>query len=120
MLQGALKWGTLAASELFLLPSHQENFAIAAAEAMHMGLPLILSDKVNLSPFVEEAQCGIVLKDDFIASALGATITALLSDDATRRKMGERGTLFARDNFLWENTARLTLDLYQKVLENTF
>jgi glycosyltransferase involved in cell wall biosynthesis len=118
MLQGNLKWGALAASELFLLPSHQENFAIAAAEAMHMGLPIILSDKVNLWPFVEEAECGVVLKDESIASALGAIIKNSLSDNVTRVKMGERGRRFARNNFSWENTARLTLGLYQKVLTN--
>jgi glycosyltransferase involved in cell wall biosynthesis len=119
MLQGALKWGALAASELFLLPSHQENFAIAAAEAMHMGLPVILSDKVNLWPFIEKAQCGIVLQDNSIASALGAAINSLLFDDTTRTKMAERGTRFARDNFSWENTSRLTINLYKKVLTNT-
>ena len=70
LLQGEAKWGALAASELFLLPSHQENFAIAAAEAMHMGLPVILSDKVNLWPFVQKAQAGIVLEDETIAKSL--------------------------------------------------
>lgn len=61
LLQGKLKWGALAASEMFLLPSHQENFAIAAAEAMHSGLPVILSDKVN---------CGRLFKRPALASSL--------------------------------------------------
>ena len=38
-LDGAAKWGAYASAELFLLPSRQENFAIAVAEAMHMRIP---------------------------------------------------------------------------------
>jgi glycosyltransferase involved in cell wall biosynthesis len=116
MLQGELKWGALAASELFLLPSHQENFAIAAAEAMHSGLPIILSDKVNLWPFVQEAGAGIVLENKTLGKSLAQTILQLLADAGVSRAMGRRGQLFARENFAWTNTARLTFQLYEKVL----
>jgi glycosyltransferase involved in cell wall biosynthesis len=116
MLHGPLKWGAYAASEMFLLPSHQENFAIAAAEAMHMGLPVILSDKVNLWPFVSEARGGIVLEDNAIAGGLGPAIEDLLADPGAALQMGERGQRFAEANFVWANTARLTTDLYLETL----
>jgi glycosyltransferase involved in cell wall biosynthesis len=45
---GEEKWGALAAAEAFALPSHQENFGIAVAEALASGLPTLLSDKVNI------------------------------------------------------------------------
>jgi glycosyltransferase involved in cell wall biosynthesis len=45
---GEEKWGALAAAEVFALPSHQENFGIAVAEALASGLPALLSDKVNI------------------------------------------------------------------------
>jgi glycosyltransferase involved in cell wall biosynthesis len=50
MLQGDLKWGVFLASEAFILPSHQENFGLAVAEALACGLPVLLSDKVNIAP----------------------------------------------------------------------
>jgi glycosyltransferase involved in cell wall biosynthesis len=47
-LYGEEKWGALAAAEVFALPSHQENFGIAVAEALASELPVLLSDKVNI------------------------------------------------------------------------
>ena len=48
MLQGELKWGALKAAEVFALPSHQENFGIAVAEALAVGLPVLISRRVNI------------------------------------------------------------------------
>jgi glycosyltransferase involved in cell wall biosynthesis len=48
MLQGDLKWGALRAAEVFALPSHQENFGIAVAEALAVGLPVLISKRVNI------------------------------------------------------------------------
>jgi glycosyltransferase involved in cell wall biosynthesis len=51
-LYGAPKWGAYRACEAFILPSHQENFGIAIAEAMACGKPVLLSDQVNIAPEV--------------------------------------------------------------------
>ena len=40
MVSGDLKWGAFNAAALFCLPSHQENFGIAVAEALACGLPI--------------------------------------------------------------------------------
>jgi glycosyltransferase involved in cell wall biosynthesis len=49
MLHGDAKWGAFRAAEAFVLPSHQENFGIAVAEALACGKPVLLSDKVNIA-----------------------------------------------------------------------
>ncbi len=54
-LDGLDKWSALAAADLFVLPSQQENFGIAVAEAMQAGLPVVLSRGVNLWPEVVSA-----------------------------------------------------------------
>lgn len=63
MLQGDEKWGAFYASDAFVLPSHQENFGIAVAEALACGLPALISDKVNIWREVEAEGAGFVAPD---------------------------------------------------------
>jgi glycosyltransferase involved in cell wall biosynthesis len=48
MLQGDMKWGAFYSAEAFVLPSHQENFGIAVAEALGCKVPVLISEKVNI------------------------------------------------------------------------
>ncbi|MFM9835545.1 MAG: glycosyltransferase, partial [Methylophilaceae bacterium] len=50
-------------SEVYLLPSHQENFGIAVAEALACGLPVLISDKVNIWREIEADGVGVVNSD---------------------------------------------------------
>jgi glycosyltransferase involved in cell wall biosynthesis len=62
-LEGPLKWGAFAASEVFTLPSHQENFGIVVAEALACSLPVVLSDKINIWREVLRHSAGFVAPD---------------------------------------------------------
>jgi glycosyltransferase involved in cell wall biosynthesis len=64
MLNGTIKWGALRAAEIFVLPSHQENFGIAVAEALATGVPVLISNKVNIWREIEEDGAGLVSEDD--------------------------------------------------------
>jgi glycosyltransferase involved in cell wall biosynthesis len=63
MLHGDLKWGAFHAAEAFVLPSHQENFGIAVAEALACGVPVLISDKVNIWREIAADEAGIVAPD---------------------------------------------------------
>jgi len=63
MLRGDAKWGAFYAAEVFVLPSHQENFGIAVAEALGCGLPVLISDKVNIWREIETDGAGLVASD---------------------------------------------------------
>jgi glycosyltransferase involved in cell wall biosynthesis len=63
MVGGPMKWGALRAAEVFVLPSHQENFGIAVAEALAAGAPALISNKVNIWREVETDRAGIAAED---------------------------------------------------------
>lgn len=63
MLEGDIKWGAFRAADAFILPSHQENFGIAVAEALSTGTPVLLSDKVNIRREIEEEGAGFIEDD---------------------------------------------------------
>jgi len=65
MLSGDDKWGMFYLAEVFVLPSHQENFGIAVAEALGCGLPVLISDKVNIWREVKANGAGLVEPDSY-------------------------------------------------------
>jgi glycosyltransferase involved in cell wall biosynthesis len=64
MLAGDEKWGAFRSSTFFVLPSHQENFGIAIAEAMACALPVLITNKVNIWREVQFSGAGLVVNDD--------------------------------------------------------
>jgi glycosyltransferase involved in cell wall biosynthesis len=64
MLRGGEKWGVLRSAEVFVLPSHQENYGIAVVEALACGLPVLISDKVNIWKEIESDGAGWSAGDD--------------------------------------------------------
>jgi len=64
MLSGDSKWGAFYGCEAFVLPSHQENFGIAVAEALACGRPVLISDQVNIWREIEGDGGGFVASDN--------------------------------------------------------
>ncbi len=89
MLQGDVKWGAFRAAEAFVLPSHQENFGIAIAEAIACSLPVLISNKVNIWRYVEEDGTGLV-DEDTEAGTLRLLESWLGLSPDERRTMVER------------------------------
>jgi glycosyltransferase involved in cell wall biosynthesis len=63
MLTGDLKWGLLRSAEVLALPSHSENFGIVVTEALACGLPVLISDRVNIWREILKDRAGIVASD---------------------------------------------------------
>ena len=64
MLNGNTKWGAFYLSEAFVLPSHQENFGIAVAEALACEKAVLISTKVNIWREIEKGKGGLIAEDD--------------------------------------------------------
>ena len=88
MLSGEVKWGALSAADAFVLPSHQENFGIAVAEALACGTPVLISNKVNIWREIEADGAGFVENDD-LAGTTALLKRWLAASAATRATMRE-------------------------------
>ncbi|HEY0866054.1 MAG TPA: glycosyltransferase [Fimbriimonas sp.] len=83
MLLGDAKWGAFRSAEAFVLPSHQENFGIAVAEALGCGTPVLISDKVNIWREVDLDGAGWIAPDT--AAGCKRLFDRLLSSSAAER-----------------------------------
>ncbi len=63
MLEGDTKWGALYGCDAFVLPSHQENFGIAVAEALACGKAVLISNKVNIWESLQQDGSALVAHD---------------------------------------------------------
>ena len=86
MLEGDAKWGALRAAEVFVLPSHQENFGIAVVESLACRTPVLISDQVNIWREIAGDGVGLVEPDTVagVVRLLGRWITL---DAAAKRAM---------------------------------
>jgi len=64
MLEGEMKQGAFAVADAFILPSHQENFGMAVVEALAAGVPVLISNRVNIWREIEADGAGFVEGDD--------------------------------------------------------
>lgn len=111
---GDEKEALLRAADLFVLPSHSENFGIAAVEAMAAGLPVIVTDRVGIHPEIAASGAGIVIQPD--EESLAFAIEELIDNPAARREMGARGWALARDKFSVEAMTNGLMEAYGRVM----
>jgi glycosyltransferase involved in cell wall biosynthesis len=109
MLHGDAKWGALKGCEAFILPSRQENFGVAVAEALSCGRPVLLTEAVNTHLTVTNTRSGLSCRPDRVE------IRRMLEDwmalDAEgRARMSSAATEAWRDHFTLAEAARRLLE----------
>jgi glycosyltransferase involved in cell wall biosynthesis len=80
----------LAASDIGVLPSHQEGFPNAALEVMAAGLPMIVTDVGGAAEAVQHNVTGFVVERGD-PEALSAAILRLVHDHELRSRFGHAG-----------------------------
>jgi glycosyltransferase involved in cell wall biosynthesis len=113
MLRNEMKWGAFYTAEAFVLPSHQENFGIAVAEALGCGLPALISDKVNIWREVESSRAGLV-EPDTLAGTLALLQRWLALPAAERAAMGVAARALFQRSFTVDAMANGLLDVVKQ------
>jgi glycosyltransferase involved in cell wall biosynthesis len=113
MLQGGMKWGAFYCADAFILPSHQENFGIAVAEALGCGLPVLISDKVNIWREVLSHGAGVVAPDTR-EGTLQLLRTWLAMTPTQRLAMGKNARGLYEKKFTVSAMATELLDLVRR------
>ena len=118
MLQAQMKWGAFYASDAFVLPSHQENFGIAVAEALGCGLPVLISDKINIWREVQADGAGLVASDTVDGTAQNLRRWLEL-DPASRATMRAQARESFKRRFTVDAMSRDLLRVLQPHAKNT-
>lgn len=113
MVTGELKWSTIAAATVFVLPSYSENFAVAISEAMALGRPVLATRQCN-RPEVGTSNAGWIIEPEL--AALTATLRAALSLPAGERDdLGRNGKRLVAERYSWSAIGVETANLYEWV-----
>ena len=98
--------------KVFVYPSLYEGFGLPPLEAMTCGAPVIAS---RIPALVETLQDKAWLVDPLDENALAKSIIELLTDGSARQSLSSAGLVHAH-SFSWTETARRTLEVYQRVI----
>jgi len=112
MLDHAQKLAVFRDATMFVLPSYSENFGIAVVEAMACGVPVMISDKVNIWREVQEAGAGLVAPTK--VSAVAQQIVQLARAPDTPA-VGARGRRLVEERFAWDKIAQDLESVYRSL-----
>jgi glycosyltransferase involved in cell wall biosynthesis len=104
-LRGDAKWGAFYGAEAFVLPSHQENFGIAVADALACGVIPLISDKVNIAREIEADGAAIVDTDTQAGTVRLIDRFRALSG-ADRQTMRRKARTCYEDRYALKNAAQ--------------
>ena len=111
-LTGEAKWNALTKASLLALTSYQENFGLCVLEALTCGVPVLVSQHVNLSDDIERAGAGWVSEVD--TRQLAAALRSALLDEGERQRRGIAGQVLSKQ-FTAERMGAELIRLYSAI-----
>jgi N-acetyl-alpha-D-glucosaminyl L-malate synthase BshA len=105
----------LSAADLFLLPSSQESFGMAALEAMACEVPVVASHVGGLPEVIDDGVTGFLRAPDDVDGMAEAAI-AVLRDRELRLRIGAAAAQHVRANFCEDAIVPRYEAFYQEVL----
>lgn len=104
----------LSSADLFLLPSEQESFGMAALEAMACEVPVVASRVGGLPELVEDGVTGFLCDVDDV-EAMARRSLEILTDSAMKERMGLAGSQCVRTEYC----SSVIVPMYEAYYERT-
>ncbi|WP_026903766.1 glycosyltransferase [Pedobacter glucosidilyticus] len=98
---GDEKFDLMAAHDVFILPSYDENFANVVIESLYTGTPVAITENVGLSDYVKEKNLGWVCKRE--AADLKTSLQKAYQDILNKKMQPERLQYTIRNDFKERN-----------------
>ena len=92
-------------ADVYVLPSHEENFGFSVFEAMACGIPVVVSETLNYAAEIARNGAGFALPRS--PEEFSSAIVSLIDQPEQRRKMGSDGRLLARQYPLEDTGAKV-------------
>ena len=99
---------------IYLSASFSESFGLAVAEAMAVGIPVIVSNITSLKSLVTQ-KCGIWV-NPYKTSEIADALIKLLRDEKLRKDLGDYGKKRIEDDFSEEKMVSKTVEVYKGLL----
>lgn len=109
---GDEKWDLYCKSDVFVLPTHSENFGIVVAEALYIGLPVLTTTGTPWEE-LETHKCGwwINLSEDNLVRCLHEIIDL---DNESLKEMGEQGVELIKNKYTIQSVTKAMYQFYQE------
>jgi N-acetyl-alpha-D-glucosaminyl L-malate synthase BshA len=105
----------LSSADLFLLPSAQESFGLAALEAMACEVPVVASNVGGLPEVISHGVTGF-LRDPGDLDGMADDAIALLTDPVLHRTIADAARARVRDEFCVDRVVPMYERYYERVL----
>jgi len=105
----------LSVSDVFLLPSSQESFGLAALEAMACEVPVVASHVGGLPEVIQDGVNGFLHPPDAL-DAMAASALSILQDDELHARIGTAACRRVREEFCVERVVPMYEACYRAVI----
>lgn len=115
MLIGEEKLEAFRGSDIFVLPSYSENFALSVVEAMASRLPVVISNKVGLYNEIKRNNAGIIVETN--AESLYQGIKLLLDNSDLKEEIAINGRKLAEEQYGIDKVADQMIEAFTQIIK---